>query len=770
MLFGGSKSNGRSMTSISPVAVTCVSIPTTSSLPILSRQRIVARPDLWGALILGNRSTFTSPSGVAWRAGVVLWLAILVGGCAVASADPPAAGDAAVEAKHALVVASRADGGREDATAAKDDRAYSSEDSAVRGTDASSPDAADGGSPDAADGGSPDAADGGSPDAADGAAMDSVASGCDGDTSTAAATDAAFTLSAPRGLLAFLAIFLFAGLDIILWCSLNSAYQLRDKWTDTQTGKTGNHEIRQAAALLALAVAFELTALLVLLQPGRRWQDVVALLPFLIVFYHAQALWVDTPGSPEDPSAPDDARQRVNKRLESYYSWQTIFLRYVVPAALVALAGLVAIDFAQSPPPFLSKYLRKGAFSYGLFGAFVFVYLELGRRAVRNDITPVSVLWSLTTLIVGPPLAAILPYAFAGSKDSAGLWNEEVVWILAGYLPKLVFGKLISVATKVLQADTSSMQEILQIPLSRISGIGADEAARLAEEGITAVHGLACVEPLRLMRDTRFDNWQIISWVDQALLISTIPDAVCRALVTFGYQGATDATSLLSPQGCGAEQSTMEAIERVTKVQPSEIEAMLRRLSNDVRTQDLVALIELFGRPRRGIDKVEPPRATAGAQVVIRGVGFGGEKAGILLGQVVAHGTDVTHWEDNRITLKVPDGCPLGKTTITVNPIKKTAIAVSGALFEVVHVTVKPSQAAVGIEVTIRIRGGGFGAEKRGICFGQVVADGTSVTHWEDNCITVKVPDGCPLGKTAITVDPIQKPAIALAETLFEVQ
>jgi len=414
-------------------------------------------------------------------------------------------------------------------------------------------------------------------------------------------------------------------------------------------------ERRQRTALLIIAVLLQVTGVIVVLESGLRWEILVALLPFLIVTYHAQYLWVDAPlPTPNAMSSGDATIKRVNDRLESYYHWEAIALRYVVPAVMLALAGFAALRVAEHTPELIQPYLSNYAFAYGLFGAYSFVYLELGRRSVRNDITPVSVLWALTTLVVGPPLAAVLPHVFSTSTatstaDVGGLWNEKAVWIFAGYAPKFVFGKLVAGVMKALHADTSSIQEDRQIPLGRVSGIGADEAERLAEEGIKNVHSLACVEPLRLMRDTRFDNWQIATWVDQALLISAVPEAVWRALIHRGYQGATDALWFLSrarpdkddkdkkerdekispavaapppqtaPQppesvpGAAApppktssvtdpasppasESDIMVAVATEARFEPIEVELMLRRLKTDPRVADLDVLLSILSR------------------------------------------------------------------------------------------------------------------------------------------------------------------------------
>jgi hypothetical protein len=374
-----------------------------------------------------------------------------------------------------------------------------------------------------------------------------------------------------------------------------------------------DQEVRQQAVFFGLMMTVQLSGLLIFLQKAeQRWQITTALLPLLLVIYHAGNVWAEAPSSiapalPKEDASRDTAQRkdriaritRIRDQIAYSYGWQTIFVRYTVPAALVTLVGLVALWLATAtpPPPVLSRFLgpdQPHAFHYGVLGAYLYVFLELGRRSVRHDITPMAILWCLITLVVGPPLAALMPFVFnqVGASDSS-LWNQKAVWVLAGYSPRVVFRTLSAGALKALHADESSIQEDRRISLGRVQGIGIDEAERLAEEGITDVHALACVDPLRLMRDTRFDNWRILSWVDQALLITVVPEAVWRALLKYGYQGGTDISNLLDRFSDGAdkpEETTLGKVAGETGLGLKNLWSALAHLLEDTRLRDLNAI------------------------------------------------------------------------------------------------------------------------------------------------------------------------------------
>jgi hypothetical protein len=334
------------------------------------------------------------------------------------------------------------------------------------------------------------------------------------------------------------------------------------------------------------------------------WQVLTALLPFLLVVYHAMNLWRDRITPPPSESAKPGEQYalspegRVGTMIREQYGSRAIVTRYILPAAVIPIVGIVEFMLVNHPPAWLapgSDLLM--AFKYGLFGAYFFVFLELGRRSVRNDITPVSILWCLITLVIGPALAALIPSVFAGTVT--GNWNNRALWIVAGYTPRLIFKTLVQGIMKALQVESGVKQEERRIPLGRIIGIGSEEMERLAEEGITDAHALACVDPVRLMRDTRFDNWCILSWVNQALLINSIPQDIWQQLIKRGYLGATDVKILVGARSPhwrllrldrNEAEAVLKEIAEVTKENWTVVRDMLSRLVEDPRTENFQQL------------------------------------------------------------------------------------------------------------------------------------------------------------------------------------
>jgi hypothetical protein len=77
------------------------------------------------------------------------------------------------------------------------------------------------------------------------------------------------------------------------------------------------------------------------------------------------------------------------------------------------------------------------------------------------------------------------------------------------------------------------------IPLTQVRGITQSVESRLSEEGIDDVAQLAMANPVKLLRNTPFDPRQIFAWIDEAILITTLPD-YWIALEKEGITGAID--------------------------------------------------------------------------------------------------------------------------------------------------------------------------------------------------------------------------------------
>ena len=152
-------------------------------------------------------------------------------------------------------------------------------------------------------------------------------------------------------------------------------------------------------------------------------------------------------------------------------------------------------------------------------------------------------------LAVGPILAAILSYLLhtsdkAPSPDELGI---NLIYFMAGFSPRLILSFMERVAKKAWgSAPATNATSPRTVPVTQVGGVTAEVAERLEEEGIYDLHGLAMADPLRLIRNTNFDRREIVSWIDEAILIDLFPDH-WKDFEREGVNGAIDFVSLVYP-------------------------------------------------------------------------------------------------------------------------------------------------------------------------------------------------------------------------------
>jgi hypothetical protein len=195
---------------------------------------------------------------------------------------------------------------------------------------------------------------------------------------------------------------------------------------------------------------------------------------------------------------------------------------------------------ATSPPLEIAHTPYVDAFRLGAAGAFIYVLTYLGRRNFQRDITVPAALWSSVQLVLGPTLAYTIAYFLVpSSKPSEGMIDFAAIYFLAGLSPRLIADWINSTVQRVWLSSGSTTVAARPIPLTQVRGITPSVESRLGEEGIEDVAQLAMANPVKLLRNTPFDPRQIFAWIDEAILIRTLPDH-WSALEKEGITGAMD--------------------------------------------------------------------------------------------------------------------------------------------------------------------------------------------------------------------------------------
>jgi len=382
-------------------------------------------------------------------------------------------------------------------------------------------------------------------------------------------------------------------------------------------------------AIIALLLMVMATAI------PTRWQWIVGLLPTLMVGYQLFFLWLyhpkETGGAGggtfdrtgQSPPVTEQSYKRAQDTIDSHFSLRTLFTRYGLPAVLLGITGIVISDILVEPEKFFSVFhhvnnqdvmnmILRGV-RLGAVGAYVYVLLELGRRTFRHDITGASAMWCWVTLVLGPLLAATVAFLWRVQEtpNTTGWWGSGVVLFFTGFAPRRVIAAVEQAAVQLLKVGTPTVVETRLIPLSKIRGISPQIEERLGEEGILDVNSLASAEPVRLVRNTSFDMRQILSWIDEAILIVTLPRS-WEGLEEEGITGAIDLAwyynKVIDPQTRSVREPLPPQILKLAAKakldDPANLVSTIQRLYEDTQVQYIWTLYNKFteysgGDPKR---------------------------------------------------------------------------------------------------------------------------------------------------------------------------
>jgi hypothetical protein len=178
---------------------------------------------------------------------------------------------------------------------------------------------------------------------------------------------------------------------------------------------------------------------------------------------------------------------------------------------------------------------------YGAVGAYAATLLFIGERAIRRELTNGAAVWAVILLALGPMLAAAVAAVYLESSrptNDVSPWSHAVVYIVAGMSPKWIVGVLTEAAHRLL-ADRSSPSGNRLVPLTQLRGVTDEIASRLGEESILDSRLMAMADPVILFRNTNYPRRAILDWIDEAMLITTLPES-WQAIERAGITGAID--------------------------------------------------------------------------------------------------------------------------------------------------------------------------------------------------------------------------------------
>jgi hypothetical protein len=320
-----------------------------------------------------------------------------------------------------------------------------------------------------------------------------------------------------------------------------------------------------------------------------RWS--LSLAPSAVILHHAlHVLHLRRNDFPTQMSPEFKSPQDLTRLKELYFGGASIAIKFGIPLVLTSglcstmMAGLLDLETFSSWLPGIASSSVAGsvhrALALGFVGAYLYVILLLTQRAFRRDVTTGVALWIATMFVAGPLTAGVFSLFWKATADTGSV-SVDVVYLVAGMLPRQFATIAQGLARRILQPSAPSAPA-RALPLSNVRGISAEIEERLAEEGITDVATLAYADPYLLLRTTSFDRRQIVNWIDEAQLIIVFPDH-WQALEKSAFTGAMDiAWARNSP--------ILDEVAADIKFAPTLLKQTAQRLWDDAQIQDLYAI------------------------------------------------------------------------------------------------------------------------------------------------------------------------------------
>jgi hypothetical protein len=230
----------------------------------------------------------------------------------------------------------------------------------------------------------------------------------------------------------------------------------------------------------------------------------------------------------------------------------------LVATFVIALGWLLTLMNAdvrileEEPRELLSLFTpRHAPITYGFLGAYFFALNAILRGYVRKDLRPKSYSSITVRILTVAILAWVLEALFP--DDAAYLLAFVFV---AGIVPDTALVYLQeAIRRRSFMPNAWRPNDLVeQHPLTNLEGIDLYDRARLADEGVTNVEGLAYHNLIELMLYTRIPGSRLVDWIDQAILYLHVGDlgddkqsageARRQALDILGAHGIRTATDL----------------------------------------------------------------------------------------------------------------------------------------------------------------------------------------------------------------------------------
>jgi tetratricopeptide (TPR) repeat protein len=198
------------------------------------------------------------------------------------------------------------------------------------------------------------------------------------------------------------------------------------------------------------------------------------------------------------------------------YSWQQ-FVIYVSLTTLTTLLGFGLFHF-RAILAFVPEMVAVTMF-HSFLGAYVFSIYYTYRRYITLDLQPGVYLYITVRMITVQAIAFVAAQQLQTVTGGAQALVPIAAFVM-GYVPETGIRWLTAAVGHLLGRFLQRNER----QLSNIDGISLWHETRLRESGIDNVQNLAAADVRELLLGSRFSAQQLMHWIDQAILIASLPE------------------------------------------------------------------------------------------------------------------------------------------------------------------------------------------------------------------------------------------------------
>jgi hypothetical protein len=260
--------------------------------------------------------------------------------------------------------------------------------------------------------------------------------------------------------------------------------------------------------------------------------------------------------------------------------------------------------------------------TFAFLGAYFFALNTVLRGFVRGDLRPKTYA-QIATRIVGSVVLAFalerLVRGVGGDPSSATLLAFA---FMTGVVPETALIRLQEISrglarTRSGRAQIDHASQTYETePLTRLQGIDIYDRARLLDEGVSNIEGLAHHDVVELLLKTRIPASRLLDWVDQAILFIHCSassegrgegDATASALTQLRAHGIRTATGLRRSYEEGADKQAFLRIVRTPRGKPPLIPVIL----DAIKQEDWIGALEHWRSQPTEPETIRIPEAYA---------------------------------------------------------------------------------------------------------------------------------------------------------------